>query len=30
MKAVEWGYRNVYYYALGLEEWKQRELPLMR
>jgi rhodanese-related sulfurtransferase len=30
MKAVEWGYRNVYYYALGLEEWKQREFPLMR
>jgi rhodanese-related sulfurtransferase len=30
MKATEWGYKNVYYYALGLEEWKQRELPLVR
>ena len=30
IKAVQWGYQNVYYYALGLEEWKQRELPLVR
>jgi rhodanese-related sulfurtransferase len=30
VKATEWGYQNVYYYALGLEEWKQRELPLVR
>jgi rhodanese-related sulfurtransferase len=28
-KAVEWGYTNVHYYALGLEEWKQRKLPLV-
>ena len=30
VKATEWGYQNVYYYALGLEEWKHRELPLVR
>jgi rhodanese-related sulfurtransferase len=30
MKAVEWGYTRVYYYALGLDEWKHRELPLVR
>jgi rhodanese-related sulfurtransferase len=30
MKAVEWGYGKVYYYAHGLEEWKQRGLPLVR
>ena len=30
VKATEWGYQKVYYYALGLEEWKQRELPLVR
>jgi rhodanese-related sulfurtransferase len=29
-KAVGWGYTNVHYYALGLEEWKQRKLPLVR
>ena len=29
-KAVEWDYKNIYYYALGLEEWKQRQLPLVR
>jgi rhodanese-related sulfurtransferase len=29
-KAVEWGYSKVHYYALGLEEWKQRNLPLAR
>jgi rhodanese-related sulfurtransferase len=27
--AVGWGYKNVYYYALGMEEWKQRSLPLV-
>lgn len=30
LKAVEWGYTKVYYYALGLEEWKERKLPLVR
>ncbi|MCZ7660516.1 MAG: rhodanese-like domain-containing protein [Xanthobacteraceae bacterium] len=30
MKAVEFGYGKVHYYALGLEEWKQRGLPLVR
>lgn len=30
MKAVEWGYTNVYYYATGMDEWKQRSLPLVR
>jgi len=29
-KAVSWGYTKVYYYALGLAEWKERGLPLMR
>jgi rhodanese-related sulfurtransferase len=29
-KALGWGYTNVHYYALGLEEWKQRKLPLVR
>jgi rhodanese-related sulfurtransferase len=29
-KAVEWGYTKVHYYALGMEEWKQRSLPLVR
>jgi rhodanese-related sulfurtransferase len=29
-KAVEWGYTNVHYYALGLTEWRQRKLPLVR
>jgi rhodanese-related sulfurtransferase len=29
-KAVSWGYTNVYYYALGLMEWKERGLPLVR
>ncbi len=28
-KAVEWGYANVYYYALGLAEWNQLGLPLV-
>ncbi|MGE0716589.1 MAG: rhodanese-like domain-containing protein [Alphaproteobacteria bacterium] len=26
--AVEWGYSRVYYYALGMDEWKQLGLPL--
>ena len=30
LKAVGWGYSNVYYYALGMEEWKDRQLPLVR
>jgi rhodanese-related sulfurtransferase len=30
MKAVEWGYTNVHYYAMGMDEWKQRSLPLVR
>lgn len=29
VKAIEWGYTNVYYYALGMEEWKERKLPLV-
>jgi rhodanese-related sulfurtransferase len=29
-KAVSWGYSKVYYYALGLAEWKERGLPLVR
>jgi rhodanese-related sulfurtransferase len=29
-KAVEWGYSKVYYYAAGMDEWKQRGLPLTR
>ncbi len=28
-KAVSWGYNQVYYYALGLAEWKERGLPLV-
>jgi rhodanese-related sulfurtransferase len=30
IRAVEWGYTNVFYYALGMEEWKERQLPLVR
>jgi rhodanese-related sulfurtransferase len=30
IKAVGWGYSRVYYYALGLAEWKRRGLPLVR
>jgi len=30
IKAVGWGYSRVYYYALGLVEWKHRGLPLVR
>ena len=29
LKAVNWGYSNVYYYALGMEEWKAKGLPLV-
>jgi rhodanese-related sulfurtransferase len=29
-KAVQWGYSRVYYYALGMAEWKKRGLPLVR
>ncbi len=29
-RAVEWGYTKVYYYALGLQEWRDRHLPLVR
>jgi rhodanese-related sulfurtransferase len=28
-KAVAWGYSRVYYYALGMAEWKKRGLPLV-
>jgi len=28
-KAIGWGYTNVYYYALGIPEWKERKLPLV-
>ncbi|CAN1517749.1 PspE Rhodanese-related sulfurtransferase [Rhabdaerophilaceae bacterium] len=28
--AVGWGYTNVHYYALGMEEWRKRGLPLIR
>jgi rhodanese-related sulfurtransferase len=30
LKAVSWGYSNVYYYALGMDEWKAKGLPLVR
>ena len=29
-KAVKWGYKDVYYYALGMAEWEERGLPLVR
>lgn len=29
IKAVGYGYSNVYYYALGMEEWRERGLPLV-
>jgi rhodanese-related sulfurtransferase len=29
-KAVEWGYKEVYYYALGMAEWEKRGLPMVR
>jgi rhodanese-related sulfurtransferase len=28
-KAIEWGYRDVYYYALGIMEWDRLGLPLV-
>lgn len=28
-KAVGFGYTNVFYYALGMEEWKGRGLPMI-
>jgi rhodanese-related sulfurtransferase len=27
-KAVGWGYTRVYYYALGMEEWRRLGMPL--
>jgi rhodanese-related sulfurtransferase len=27
-KAVQFGYKNVYYYALGMQEWTKEGLPL--
>lgn len=29
VKAVSYGYGNVYYYALGMEEWREKSLPLV-
>jgi len=29
VKALSWGYSNVYYYALGMMEWKAKHLPLV-
>lgn len=29
IKAVSYGYTDVHYYALGMEEWKQQGLPLV-
>ena len=29
-KAVDWGYSNVYYYALGMDEWRELGLPLQQ
>jgi rhodanese-related sulfurtransferase len=29
-KAVSWGFTRVYYYALGMAQWKERGLPLVR
>ena len=29
-KAVEAGYKEVYYYALGVEEWSKKGLPLVK
>ena len=28
-KAIDWGYTQVYYYALGIAEWSERGLPLV-
>lgn len=27
--AIGWGYSEVYYYALGMDEWRERGLPLI-
>lgn len=29
IKAVGYGYENVHYYALGMEEWREKGLPLV-
>lgn len=29
-KAVKLGYSNIYYYALGMDEWNAQKLPLVR
>ena len=29
-KAVKAGYSKVYYYALGMDEWRQKNLPLVK
>lgn len=29
-KAVDAGYKEIYYYALGLEEWSKKGLPLVK
>lgn len=29
VKVLSWGYSNVYYYALGMTEWKAKGLPLV-
>ena len=29
-RAVQLGYTKVYYYALGMEEWNAKNLPLVR
>lgn len=29
VKAIKWGYKNVYYYPLGIDDWKQQGLPLI-
>ena len=28
-KAVQWGYSRVYYYALGILDWKDNQFPLV-
>lgn len=28
-KAVEWGYSRIYYYALGIHDWKENHFPLV-
>ena len=29
-KALSFGYTNVYYYALGMTEWKEKGMPLVK